>query len=65
MSYETVLIIALLAATIGLWIGIYLTNDKWARNADRIQRIEHGGRLYKVLHDDDGTVDPKDDRELL
>ena len=34
---------------VGIWLGVKLANSKWKRNAECIQRIESGGRLFKVL----------------
>lgn len=36
----------------GVLLGRWLEVRRWRRNADAIQRIESGGRLFKVNHDD-------------
>lgn len=36
-----------------LRLGKWLADKRWEANADIIQRIESGGRLYKVIHDKD------------
>ena len=38
-------------AIVGMWFGILTESWRWMRNADAIQRIESGGKLYKVTHE--------------
>jgi len=38
--------------SMGLLGGVWVTNKKWSSNANKIQRIYYGGRLYKVSYDD-------------
>lgn len=43
---------ACLALVVGLVAGKWLEAQRWRGNASRIQRIESGGQLYKVLRDE-------------
>lgn len=45
MTWEWLLVGILL----GLCVGRWLTELRWRDNAKRVQRIESGGSLYKVL----------------
>lgn len=47
---ELALYVGFVCFLIGGTVGTYLQANKWASNADRIQRIEWRGRLYKVNH---------------
>ena len=38
----------LFGVVVGLLFARWATERRWRENADRIQRIESGGRLYKV-----------------
>lgn len=42
--------IAIAALAVGIYVGKYLTNEKWSGNAHQIQRVEYNGDLYKVEH---------------
>lgn len=38
---------------LGGWFGMRLEAEHWRRNAHKIQRIESGGRIYKVTLDEE------------
>jgi hypothetical protein len=42
------LLVLLLGFTCGGKLGVWLTERRWRSNAKAIQRIESGGKLYKV-----------------
>lgn len=42
---------------IGLYTGMYLEGHKWADNSKRLQGIEFGGRIFKV-------VEPRDPKSV-
>ena len=50
---------ALFGLVAGFGLASWLANRRWRENAGRIQRIESGGQLYKVLPADvyDGLVE--------
>lgn len=48
----TTLIISI-ACLLGLCLGVLIERRRWVENADVIYRIEAGGKLYKVMHDED------------
>ena len=56
--------LALAGFAVGIYVGQYLTNEKWSGNAYQIQRVEYNGRLYKVEVDKDSNMigDPKTTR---
>lgn len=39
--------------TFGLWLGQFVSNRKWASNANDYRRMEWKGRLYKVNYDEE------------
>lgn len=41
-------VVALCAFAAGGYLGIWSEARRWRGNASRIQRIESGGKLYKV-----------------
>lgn len=51
MSTFVLLLVYVLAWLVGVLHGIIIEAVRWRRNADQIQRIESGGRLFKVIHD--------------
>lgn len=52
MTAPDVAMFATFTFIVGMRVGMWIADNRWRRNADDFKRIESGGRIYKVTHEE-------------